>query len=413
MNRILYSSFILLLIVSCSKHSPSSKAAESDTSLTISVADSVGTVFRRGVSDTFLIQLKYPEKLTAVPVVLHYATGATPSEGVPLTDSSSSDTVDISKNQLHPITIVSASGKQAGYLVGFPYVINNIVFNYGQSVFGLAVQGDTIYAATVNGLNISTDGGKSFTTTVTSPAGAEIVSIAVQNSTLFMATYNFGLLISTDGGQTMRQAQLGGPANEGIQTVVAQGDTVYVGSVYNGLYISHDRGQTFSNAGGANGLPDVGVWSIDAIGSKIYVANTSGVYISQNGGTSFDSTSFAKTVEGPGTMPDCDAIAVDGGVIYAADEDLWISKDNGLTFNAVNPATYWVPTYGLSVKGNVICAATYGGLLLSTDGGATFTLYASSWGLSGGQASAVVYQGGNIYVGFVGGNGGMSVLVPR
>jgi hypothetical protein len=68
-------------------------------------------------------------------------------EGVPLTDSTSSDTVDISKNQLRPITIVSANGKQAGYLVGFPYVINNIVFNGWRANHAIAVDGGVIYAA--------------------------------------------------------------------------------------------------------------------------------------------------------------------------------------------------------------------------------------------------------------------------
>jgi hypothetical protein len=239
------------------------------------------------------------------------------------------------------------------------------------------------------------------------------VSIAVQNSTVYLATYGFGLMISTDGGHTISQTQLNGAPNESIQTVFAQGDTVYVGTVENGLYISHDRGQTFLHAAGTNGLPNVGIWGIEAIGANIYVANTSGVYVSQNGGTSFDSTSVAKTVEGPGTMPVCDAIAVDGGIIYAANENLWISKDNGLTFNQISYSVYNSPTYGLSVSGNVICAASFGGLLLSTDAGSTFTPYTYSWGLLGGQASGVVYQGGNVYIGFVGGNGGMSVLIPR
>jgi hypothetical protein len=419
MNRIFYLSFILLLIVSCSKHSspnpPATPPKESDTGLTISVGDAVGTIIRHGASDTFLIQVKFPGKLTAVPVVLHYAAGATPSEGEKLTDSTSSDTVDISQNQLHPITIVSASGKQAAYVVGFPYVITNIDLGYGQGVFALAVQGDTVYAGDATGLAISTDRGMHFTKTVTLPTGSEVLSVAAQNTTVYAGMAGEGLIISPDGGQTIRVYKFGGPAdsliNNTITSVFAQGDTVYAGSLQNGLYISHDRGQHFSNSGTANGLPsNYGVTGVFAVGADVYVSNQSGVYLSQNGGISFSPTNYAATIVGAqGNV----ALTVNDGVIYAGYEQLWLSKDNGLTFSSISINEYDNITYGLSVRENVICAATDGGLLLSTDAGASFTPYNYSWGLSGQSATSVVYDGSKIYVGFMGSGGGVSVLVPR
>ncbi len=76
MNRILYLILILFVIASCSKHqanpAPSSNPADSATWLTISVGDSVGSVTQNASSDTFLIKLKNPGIVKAVPVILHF-----------------------------------------------------------------------------------------------------------------------------------------------------------------------------------------------------------------------------------------------------------------------------------------------------------------------------------------------------
>jgi hypothetical protein len=62
----------------------------------------------------------------------------------------------------------------------------------------------------------------------------------------------------------------------------------------------------------------------------------------------------------------------------------------------------------------MICAATLdNGLMVSMDGGTTFTSYSISSGLIGDVADAVAIQGGTIYIGFEAAQGGVSVMVPR
>ena len=82
-------------------------------------------------------------------------------------------------------------------------------------VFGVFVDGSTVYAGTAGGLSISTDGGATFTT----------------------------------------RTEADGLGSVGVKAVVAVGSTVYAGT-YGGLSISTDGGATFTKRTTADGLGD-------------------------------------------------------------------------------------------------------------------------------------------------------------
>jgi hypothetical protein len=82
------------------------------------------------------------------------------------------------------------------------------------SVHGVFVSGSTVYAATDNGLSISTDGGVSFTNRTTTnglihnkvynvfAVGSTVYAAVVGSGLLVGGAYDGGLSISTDGGAT-------------------------------------------------------------------------------------------------------------------------------------------------------------------------------------------------------------------
>jgi hypothetical protein len=71
----------------------------------------------------------------------------------------------------------------------------------GDIVAGVTVSGSTIYAATLGGVSISTDGGTHWTnyTTTNGLGNNSVLGVAVSGSTICAATLG-GVSISTDGG---------------------------------------------------------------------------------------------------------------------------------------------------------------------------------------------------------------------
>jgi hypothetical protein len=66
--------------------------------------------------------------------------------------------------------------------------------------------------------------------------------------------------------------------------------------------------------------------------------------------------------------------------------------------------------YALAVSGQLVCAATNGGLSISTDGGASFINLGAANGLANYWAQAVAISGSTIFVGCADMNGGSPVL---
>jgi hypothetical protein len=108
-------------------------------------------------------------------------------------------------------------------------------------VYGVFASGSTVYAATIHGLSISTNGGSSFANRTTAQ----------------------GLGSNTTAG------------------VFASGSTIYA-ATYNGLSISTDGGVSFINKTNADGLGSISVYGVFASGSAVYAATTGGLSIGKD-----------------------------------------------------------------------------------------------------------------------------------
>lgn len=282
-------------------------------------------------------------------------------------------------------------------------------------VNGIYAVGNTVYAATREGLSISTDGGNSFTNrTVANGLGDNWVwGVYVSGNTLYVAT-NKGLSISTDGGTSFTNKTANGLGNSPVRSVFVSGNTIYAATYGSGLFISTDGGNSFVNR----------TRQSSNLGSDylygVYVSNGL-IYLATNGGVSISFPDYGSGDEFFLTYDTNDGLAdarvfgvyVSGSNVYAATQGgLAISTDGGKSYSNRRTANGLGSdfVFGVYAVGNTIYAATYGGgLAVSTDGGNIFTDRTMNNGLGSNVLTGVYASSGTVYVATA--NGGLGIGV--
>ena len=194
--------------------------------------------------------------------------------------------------------------------------VNREIFNGtgNYTVQGVFAVGSTVYAATLGGLYVSTDGGNSFTQRDASSSAANDVYADDSGSTIYIAS-DGGLKISTNSGASYvtKDAVTGGLLANKVNDVYAVGSTVYA-ATEGGLSITTNDGTTFTDRTTVNGLGDDIVHGVFAVGSTVYAATSGGLSISTNGGDTFTNRT---TANGLGSDVVRGIFAV-GSTVYAA-----------------------------------------------------------------------------------------------
>jgi len=194
--------------------------------------------------------------------------------------------------------------------------VNREIFNGtgNYTVQGVFAVGSTVYAATLGGLYVSTDGGNSFTQRDASSSAANDVYADDSGSTIYIAS-DGGLKISTNSGASYvtKDAVTGGLLANKVNDVYAVGSTVYA-ATEGGLSITTNDGTTFTDRTTVNGLGDDIVHGVFAVGSTVYAATSGGLSISTNGGDTFTNRT---TANGLGSDVGRGIFAV-GSTVYAA-----------------------------------------------------------------------------------------------
>ena len=263
--------------------------------------------------------------------------------------------------------------------------------------------GSVIYAATGNGLSISTNGGATFQNVL---AGEFVQGVFASGSTVYAATLS-GLSISTNGGSSfVTRTDSDGLGDDAVNSVYALGSTVYA-ATDGGLSISTDGGVTCSvtrtqfNASLVNNqLYDVFASSGEVF-NMVYAASVNALEISDNGGGNFLSHNVT---DGLGSNW-VHGVFVSGGTVYAAtDGGLSISTGIDGSHVFVNRTTVdglvANKVRGVFVSGSTVYAATNGGLSISTNGGSSgsFSNRTVSDGLASNSTWAVSASGSTVYV---------------
>ena len=142
------------------------------------------------------------------------------------------------------------------------------------TVRGVYASGSTVYAATANGLSISTDSGATFNNHRFIPSS--YVDDVYKSGTITYAATDYGLVISTDDFATYtKRTTTDGLGHNTVREVYASGSTVYA-ATFNGLSISTDGGVTFSNRTTSNGLGSNNILGVYVDGTTVYAATYNG-----------------------------------------------------------------------------------------------------------------------------------------
>jgi hypothetical protein len=166
-------------------------------------------------------------------------------------------------------------------------------------VFTVFAVGTKVYALSTGGLSISTNSGATFT--IRTPIGNTPKKIYAVDSTVYVAGRS-GLSISSDGGVTFTYTGyfLG---NYTIAGIYVNGLLILIPTLNSVLIFSNDGANRF----GTYDMGDLGDWGSDridmrgiyGIGSYVYLATFSGLFIDPRGGGSYyNATILSERVNG-------------------------------------------------------------------------------------------------------------------
>ena len=286
---------------------------------------------------------------------------------------------------------------------------------------------NTIFAGTTLGLFRSTDEGKTWTKVTADP----IKSVAFDGPRMLLASLRGGVLISSNGGETVHAVNQGF-SNRSLAALTSAGNVLYATSVYEplegGLFKSVDFGSSWSHiatlTGAANILhlaarpnnPNVVfAASQDAFfgskdGGKTWLRETSppgkgaSALIASEDGSLLAGTTlglFRKTGAAPWVPIKFSATAhrvqllesAGGGrIAMVAGGHAFVSENSGRSWSTCGEAPAGTEWYGLSmgVSGSSVLAATSHGLLKSPDRCVSWSLIKE--GLDQGTVTTVLFH---------------------
>ena len=249
-----------------------------------------------------------------------------------------------------------------------------------------AVDGGNVYAGTYGGgVFLSTNGGSSWIPKSSGLSDLNVLSIAVNGTTLFAGTdYQGGVFISTHSGTTWMPASMNLPSMDIEALGVVGSDlfagTHYYGSTGGGIFMSTDNGSSWSQANSGIPFPFI----------NCFAAAASGLFAGTDGGGVYRSTddgvNWVEVSNGlAGTS--VRSLFATGTTIYAGSdyEGVSASNDNGRTWSQADSVIAGYYVYSLLPIGSNLIAGTNGGVFLSTDGGKSF----SQSGIGGNVVNAL------------------------
>jgi len=250
--------------------------------------------------------------------------------------------------------------------------------NAGGTVNALAVDptnASQVYAATSNGMFVSSNGGASWTPSSAGINDLSINAMAMVPSapmTVLAASGNT-IYRTTDGGVTWTTRTVSDTVWS-LQFDPATSTKVYACSLGGSFYVSSDGGNTFGAAVSTGGSPYC--YNIDVHGSTIYVSTVGGLRKSTNGGVSWAATGMTSSTYAVTS----DATATN--VVVGTNAGIYRSTNGGAAFTKISndladglvtdPVTATIIHAGLSCGTGSGGATSNGGFLKSTDSGMSF-----------------------------------------
>jgi hypothetical protein len=189
----------------------------------------------------------------------------------------------------------------------------------GTYVRALHVNGKNIFAATVDGVFLSTNKGTNW---VAFNTGLGIYSGAVtcfaQNGTyLFAGTFGYGVYLSTNNGTSWAAVNTGFKKSNytWVSSLLSTGSAVFAALVNKGgIYRTTNNGTTWVPV--STGLTDTTVFALATDGTNLYAGTAGGVFSSNDNGSSWRYSGLAGI--------SVKALAIDGAGLYAGTNSLGV-----------------------------------------------------------------------------------------
>jgi photosystem II stability/assembly factor-like uncharacterized protein len=235
-------------------------------------------------------------------------------------------------------------------------------------ITALGSLGSRLFAATSAGLYYSDDDGDIWNTIlVNSRMYFNVSAIATNSQSVFVCNLDT-LMRSTDNGATWQTILWGIPGLE-ITCLTVSGQDVYVGAYGSRYYVSHDNGNNFDWVD----LSGQGMYSLGAFlvsGSKILTISGGYVYISSDGGITWEGTFGID-------YPYITGLASNGSRLFAEVNSnyyypvqaygYYYSDDGGVHWTYGGLRIYQITGFG--VIGSRLITCTNAGIFLSDDAG--------------------------------------------
>ncbi len=236
----------------------------------------------------------------------------------------------------------------------------------------LTAIGTNLFAA-VSGVYRSTDNGTSWTTVSTGLTNTAVYALVAFGTDLFEGTGN-GMFRSTDSGASWIEVSVGLPIFPYVWAFAESGTSLFSSVSGLGVFRSSDTGKSWKSA--SKGLVANSVTALVTDGANLFGVEeggaSSGISLSTDSGATWNSVDTS-------LIEDITALAVSGSNLYAANDDLFLTTDRGMswtmdtglkTVSIIGNTTIYYTISSLGVFGTNLFAGLYhGGILRSTNGG--------------------------------------------
>jgi photosystem II stability/assembly factor-like uncharacterized protein len=192
-----------------------------------------------------------------------------------------------------------------------------------------------------------------------------IRTLAVSGNNLFGGSYELGVFLSTNNGDSWSQTSM---TNKAVQSLYAFGTYIFAGTT-DGAYLTTDNGQNWSQ------ISSIPMLTFTSIGTTIYAGTSSGVYSSVDNGSSWVSAGLQSSIVNVLYTKGNDLIA---GLLqtYPTGPGIYISTDQGTNWTSMGLDKLNI--YAINSLGSRIFALAYqgneaGSFYVTTDTGANWT----------------------------------------
>jgi len=261
---------------------------------------------------------------------------------------------------------------------------------YPNRAYSFTSDGNKIFAGTYNGIFSSSDEGKSWVKVLNATYVPEIM---VLDSVIIAATN--GGYRSTDSGNSWLKI-----SDKFLFSLTANNNKIYAAAGFDGVLVSTDFGQTWTQISSCSQIDnelEVGISEITVSGDNIIIGTTNnGLYVSKDNGTSWEKI-----------LPDKPKLAtsdleVSGRNVYAGTyrDGFFFSSDNGNSWTQRNSDLPDLSIYDVATKGNdIFISLWWGGIYHSSDNGINWNELNSGLPLLYSAITAIARKGDYIYAG--------------